>query len=164
MLVLIRAIATLALLGMFASCERMAERKLVGTWRADKDGAVDELAFHADHTLVWWMCPAELSTPQTFVSEGEWHVRRNRIEIDSKLLTSPSPSEHHSLQILQSGEDSLLVKDTKEDSTSRFQRLELPTCAAPPPGSIPIGLEPNIIGTWEVHYHTHCSTAPSNQI
>ena len=150
-----RAIAALALLPLFVSCDRVAERKLVGTWRAEKDGTVDELAFHADHTVVWWMCPAELSTPQTFVSAGEWRVRHNRIDIDSKPLTSAGPPEHHSLHVLETNTDSLLLKDTKEGSTVRLHRLDAPTCVTPKTGAIASDIEQNIVGTWQVHYHTH---------
>src|SRR5881275_598519 len=124
MLVPTRAIAVFLLL---ASCDRAAERKLIGTWRAEKDGAVDEIAFRSDHTLVWWMCPAELSTPQTFVSSGEWRVRSKRIEMDTKLLTSPAPAEHHSLQIVQLTKDSLLAKPPTEPAVE-FQRLDTPSC------------------------------------
>src|SRR5438093_8319951 len=152
MLVLIRALAVLLLL---ASCDRAAERKLIGTWRAEKDGAVDELALRADHTLVWWMCPAELSTPQTFVSSGEWRLRGKHIEIDTKQLTSPPSAEHQSLEILKLSKDLLLVKPTNGANSVEFQRLEVPLCRTAAPGSTPVAVEPNIPGTWQVHYHTH---------
>jgi hypothetical protein len=115
MLVIIRASAVLLLL---ASCDHLAERKLIGTWRTEKDGAVDELASRADHTVVRWMCSAELSIPQTLVSSGEWRLRGNQIEIDSKQLTLPASTEHHSLQILKLSKDSLLVKPANEASRS----------------------------------------------
>jgi hypothetical protein len=155
MLVLTRAIGVMALLGAFASCDWISERKLVGAWRAEKDGAVDEWALHPDHTLIWWMCPAELSTPQTFVSTGKWHVRRNVIEMDTKLLTSPAPPEHHSFQILKLSDDSLLAKQTKEGITVTFHTFDLPTCAIPQRGAALTDIEQNILGVWQVHYHTH---------
>jgi hypothetical protein len=133
----------------------MTERKLVGTWRAEKDGVVDEVALRADHTLIWWMCPAELSTPQTFVSSGEWRVRNKQIEIDSKQITSPAPTTHHSLQILELSKDSLLVKITTEKNTVGFKRLDVPSCPTLANGSTPVAVDPNIVGTWQVHYHTH---------
>ena len=151
MLVFTRAIAALLLL---ANCDRAAERKLIGTWRAEKDGAVDEVVFRADYTLVWWMCPAELSTPQTFVSSGEWQVRSNRIEMDTKLLTSSEPAEHRSLQIVQLTKDSLLAKPPTEPA-GEFQRLDIPSCPTSMSGSSATAIEPNIVGTWQIHYHTH---------
>ncbi len=151
MLVPTRAIAVFLLL---ASCDRVAERKLIGTWRAEKNGAVDEIAFRSDHTLVWWMCPAELSTPQTFVSSGEWRVRSKHIEMDTKVLTSPAPAEHHSLQILELTRDSLLAKPPTEPAV-QFQRLDIPLCRTSTSGSSVTAVEPNIVGTWQVHYHTH---------
>ncbi len=146
MLVLTRAIATVLLL---ASCDH-AERKLIGTWRAEKGGdlgEVDELEFRGDHTLVSWMCPAELSTPQTFVSSGKWRVRGKRIEIDMKQLTSPATAEHHSLQILELSKNSLVVKITDENSTVGFKRLDLPSCPTSANGSTPVAVESNIVGT-----------------
>jgi hypothetical protein len=115
---------------------------------------VDEIAFRSDHTLVRWMCPAELSTPQTFVSSGDWRVRSKRIEIDTKLLTSSAPAEHHSLQIVQLTKDSLLAKPPTEPAVE-FQRLDIPSCRSTAAGSSAIAVEPNIVGTWQVHYHTH---------
>jgi hypothetical protein len=147
MLVHARAIVALLLL---ASCDRAAERKLIGTWRAEKDGEVDEVAFRPDHTLVWWMCPAELSTPQTLVSSGEWRMRSTRIEMDTKLLTSSAPAEHHSLEIVKLTKDSLSVKPALE-----FHRLDVPSCRSAATGSSATAVEPNIVGTWQVHYHTH---------
>jgi len=151
MLVSTRAIAIFLLL---ASCDRAAERKLIGTWRAEKDGAVDEIAFRSDHTLVWWMCPAELSTPQTVVSSGEWHVRSKRIEMDTKVLTSPAPAEHHSLQIVHLTKDSLIAKPPTEPAVE-FQRLDISSCRTSTSGSSATVVEPNIVGTWQAHYHTH---------
>jgi len=148
---LIRALAVLLL---FASCDRGAERRLIATWRSEKDGAVDELALGADHKAVWWMCPEELSTPQTFVSSGKWYLRGKHIEIDWKPLTSGASAEHHSLRILNVSNDALLVKPANEHPV-QFRRLDVPSCGPPAPGSTPVDVEPNIPGTWQVHYHTH---------
>jgi hypothetical protein len=100
------------------------------------------------------MCPAELSTPQTFVSSGEWRVRSKHIEMDTKLLTSPAPAEHHSLQIVKLTRDSLLAKPAAEPEV-QFQRLDAPSCRSAGAASPAIAVEPNIVGTWQVHYHTH---------
>jgi hypothetical protein len=151
MLAVTRAITALLLL---AGCDHAAERKLVGTWRTEKDGAVEELALRADHTLVWWMCPAELSTPQTLVSSGKWNVRGKRIEVESKQLAPPTSAERHSLQILKLDKDLLVVKPTNKGDAIEFQRLDVPSCGTPAPGSMPVDVEPNIAGTWQVHYHT----------
>src|SRR5207249_5181726 len=151
MLVSVRVIATLLLL---ASCDRAAEHKLIGTWRTEKDGGAGEIAFRADHTLVLWDCSAELSTPQTFVSSGEWRLHRNRIDMDTKSLTSPGLSEHRSWQIIKLTNDSLLAKPQDTHPVS-FQRLDVPSCRPSETGSAAIAVEPNIIGTWQVHYHTH---------
>jgi hypothetical protein len=158
MLMPIRAITTLACAILFVSCDRLSERKLVGTWRSQKGGeggAVDELAFRADHTLVWWFVPEELSTPQTFVSAGEWHIHGDRIDIEEKPLTSPSPSKHHEFQIQSVSNNTLLLKHLKEGVVGTFVRLDMPACVGPEPGTAPYPIDPNIIGTWQVHFNTH---------
>jgi hypothetical protein len=153
MLLSIRLVGASACIVLCMGCDRLSEGKLVGTWRSEDENAVDEIAFHRDHTLVCWSCPKkELSTPQTSVSVGEWHIRGNQIEIESKQLTWPTPSQHRSLQIKTITNDSLLLKDPKEP---RFSRLETPECVAAEPAATPYPIEPNIVGTWQIHYNTH---------
>ncbi len=154
-----RAIVALVPLMVLASCGRATEQHLIGAWRFEKDSdvgeEVDELAFRNDHTFISWLCGPELSTPQTFVSTGKWQVRGNRIEFDSNSLTSPGPLEHYSLEILRLSGDSLTVKNAKRDSVLTFRRFDLPTCVAHQASVIPSDIESNIVGVWQVHYHTH---------
>jgi hypothetical protein len=152
----IRLVGASACIVLCAGCNRLSEGKLVGTWRGENENAVDEIAFNHDHTLVWWNCgKKELSTPQTIVSAGEWHIQGNQIDIESKQLTWPTPLQHRKLQIMENSNDRLLLKDLKEATVVTYGRIEAPVCVASEPGATPYPLEPNIVGTWQVHYNTH---------
>jgi len=139
-----------------AGCDRLTESTLAGTWRGEDDSAVDEIAFHPDHTLVWWSCgKKELSTPNTVVSAGGWHIQGNQVEIELKQLTWPTPSQNRTLLIVKMSNDSLLLKDAKASGVMKFLRLDIVACATPRPGATLYPIEPNITGTWQVHYNTH---------
>jgi hypothetical protein len=151
----IRAIAVAACVVSFVSCDRLRDQKVIGTWRAEKDGTVDELAFRPDHTVVWWLCPNEFTTPQTLISAGEWHIHGSQLDVDLKQLNSPGPAQHLTHKIVSVSTDTLLLGNPKEASLLTFHRLEMPACVAPKPGSTPYPIEPNIAGTWQVHFNTH---------
>jgi hypothetical protein len=50
--------------------------------------------------------------------------------------------------------DSLLAKPAAEPPI-QFQRLDVPSCRSAAAGSPAIAVERNIVGTWQMHYHTH---------
>jgi hypothetical protein len=156
---LIRILTPFAVLCAFAGCGKIADGRLFGLWRSeigeDPYTEIDELRLNPDHTFVSWMCPAELTTPQTFVYGGEWHVRGNHIEMDSRLLNKEALPEHRSFQVLPSKDDELLVKNMDDGKTFRFHRFNLPRCTTSSAQSDPVEIDRNIVGSWDVHYHTH---------
>jgi hypothetical protein len=156
---LIRILTPFAVLCAFAGCGKIADGRLFGLWRSeigeDPYTEIDELRLNPDHTFFSWMCPAELTTPQTFVYGGEWHVRGNHIEMDSRLLNKEALPEHRSFQVLPSKDDELLVKNMDDGKTFRFHRFNLPRCTTSSAQSDPVEIDRNIVGSWDVHYHTH---------
>ncbi len=89
------------------------------------------------------------------MSSGEWHINRNQIDVATKQLTWPAPLEHRLLQIEKITRDALLLKTPSSASAVKFIRLETPACAASAASAIPSQIEPNILGSWQVHYNTH---------
>jgi hypothetical protein len=136
------------------SCQRINEGQLIGAWRGEKDGAVDELLFNPDHSLILWSCPAELTTPQAFVYTGTWRTRWNRIEIDSKSLTTIGLSRHLSFRVLEL-KDALVVENKNENAVFRLMKFDLPVCGSLAPERTTKLDEPSFVGKWRVHFHTH---------
>src|ERR1022692_1381846 len=147
MLTLGRIVAASLCVSVLASCDRSIDAKLVGNWRGEDENTVEEIAFHPDHTLVWWSCSKkELSTPNTIVSSGEWHTNRKQIDVATKQLTWPTPLEHRLLQIDKISNDALSLKTPSSASAVKFTRLETPACAATADSATPPQIESDILG------------------
>src|SRR5438477_6361839 len=77
-----------------ASCSRVADSKLVGTWRHEDEEGTDEVTLGADHSYRSVRTfKQEFVTPSVIEEIGSWHVKRDRLNIESTVTWSKDRSQ-----------------------------------------------------------------------
>jgi hypothetical protein len=109
---------------VLTGCGHATDSKLVGWWRwKDCDDAGD-VVYRADHTFTsrqWGV--TYIHQPPMLVDAGEWHVRGDRLVLDSKRDTLPPEARHIELPFSFFGPETLLVRAT-DGRLSTFERVK----------------------------------------
>jgi hypothetical protein len=143
--------ATLLLLG----CTRVTKERLIGTWRAEVDEGVTEMAFRGDGTYTEWsQSKTVLHTPGVIVESGAWNLTGRELEMNPKTTNSVEVGDPTKLTIDWLGDTKLVWKTSTGTSHISARRLNLPQCSGRVVPSA-ISIEETIVGTWRVHYRTH---------
>lgn len=142
---------------LVAGCNRFTEAQLVGTWRAENEDAINEIALYGDHTFrELFTSLKEFTTPSPIEETGTWRVERNQLKLDSTVTWS---KERRQLkyQLLQITKDTLHMKYLEGNGTAgTWMRLDEPSCASLSALTTQHSLrEDDLIGVWQVHFHTH---------
>ena len=65
-----------------AGCNRITEAKLAGTWRAEDDETVNEIACRRDHSFTSWTSwKNELTTPSVGIGAGDWKLQDRQLVV-----------------------------------------------------------------------------------
>lgn len=63
-------------------CNRITEAKLLGTWRAEDDETVNEIACRRDHSFTSWTSwKNELTTPSVAIGAGDWQLQDRQLVV-----------------------------------------------------------------------------------
>jgi hypothetical protein len=142
-------------LPLFAGCKRFTEAKLFGSWRAEDESSVDELAFHRDHTFTdWFQSKTELHTPGVIIEQGEWQLDWNQIALNPKMTNSVEPRKPFKLAIVKISRNTLITKTSDSAQYVTAKRLPVPACT-PSTLNENFAIDAGLVGTWQTHYRTH---------
>jgi hypothetical protein len=146
------AVSTVILSG----CTRFSESSLLGTWRAEDDAEVEEMACHSDHTFTSWVdIKNALTTPGCLIATGEWHLKGRQLVVHftSHVAVDSWEAEDRrtSFELLRVGADSMLAKEPDGKAIRNFKRISDDTVVASMKRA---PVDADFIGTWRIHYHT----------
>src|SRR5438270_6900656 len=148
--------ATVTVTALFlAGCNRLTESRFVGTWRAETDKAIDEIALDSDHTYRHLLSSkVESTTPSPIEETGKWQVKDGQLHLDGTVTWAKQPM-HTPLRLLKLSTDELVVRGSEARADTTFMRLHLPTCPESAGHRQENLIEKDLLGTWRIHYNTH---------
>ncbi len=138
-------------------CNRITEAKLAGTWRAEDDETVNEIACRRDHTFTSWTSRKnELTTPGVAIGAGDWKLQDRQLVVHfTKYVpvdTWADEDKQIMYKIVNIRNDALLMKNFDGSKVLTYKRL-LPDYVLSPMKGIPN--DADFVGTWKMHYNTH---------
>jgi hypothetical protein len=147
------AVCTVTLVG----CNRFTEAKLLGTWRAEGDETVEEMACRKDHSFTSWTSSKnELTTPSVGIAAGDWQLQGHELAVHfTKYVpvnTWADEDRQIRFTIVQIRNDALLMKNFDGSKVITYKRLSH-YCALAPIKRAPN--DADFVGTWQIHYNTH---------
>jgi hypothetical protein len=97
-------------------CNRITEAKLLGTWRAEEDETVNEIACRRDHSFTSWTSwKNELTTPSVAIGAGDWKLQNRQLVVHfTKYVpvdTWADEDKEIRFRIVKIGNDALLMKN-----------------------------------------------------
>jgi len=157
MLAATRILALAVCAVMLIGCNRVTEVKLLGTWRAEDDQTVEEMACRKDHSFTSWTSwKNELTTPSVGIGAGDWQLQGHELVVHfTKYVpvdTWANEDKQIRFTIVKIRNDALLMKNFDGSKVLTYKRL-LPdyvlTLIQRPPS------DADFVGTWQIHYNTH---------
>jgi hypothetical protein len=147
------AVCAMALTG----CNRITEAKLLGTWRAEDEETVNEIACQRDHSFTSWTSwKNELTTPSVAIGAGDWKLHGHKLVVHfTRTVEVDSWSKEDkfiSFPIVDIRGDALRMKNFDGSKILTYHRLSPDYVLAP------MKRAPNdadFVGTWHIHYNTH---------
>jgi hypothetical protein len=138
-------------------CNRLTEAKLLGTWRAEDDETVNEIACRRDHSFTSWTSwKNELTTPSVAIDAGDWKLEDGQLLVHfTKYVpvdTWADEDKEIGFRIVKTGNDALLMKNFDGSKVLTYKRL-LPDLVLTPIKRPP--RDADFIGAWQIHFNTH---------
>jgi hypothetical protein len=157
MLLAFRIVAVGCCVAIFAGCNRLTEAKLLGTWRAEDDQTVEEIACRKDHSFTAWTSwKNELTTPSVAIGAGDWQLQGHELVVHFTkgvpVDTWSNEDKHIRFTIVKLGNDALLMKNFDGSKVVTYKRLSPDYTLAPMKHAPNDG---DFVGTWHIHYNTH---------
>jgi hypothetical protein len=111
-----------------AGCNRLTEAKLLGTWRAEDDQTVEEMACRKDHSFTsWTSLKNELTTPSVAIGAGDWQLKGHELVVHfTKYVpvdTWADEDKQIRFTIVKIRNDALLMKNFEGSKVLIFKRL-----------------------------------------
>src|SRR4051794_25676460 len=117
MLVLPRVVGLATWSLTLASCGPLVDANLIGTWRAEDQSSIREIAFRPDHgfTTYYRYKPAAdelaaLTNPSLPECTGEWQLRGNRLSMAFQKTNGAQLPISASLVVVKLGTTDLVLK------------------------------------------------------
>jgi hypothetical protein len=150
--IFVLAVCAMALTG----CNRIGEAKLLGTWRAEDDQTIEEMACRKDHSFTSWTnWKNELTTPSVAIGAGDWRLQDRELVVHfTKYVpvdTCADEDKQIRFTIVKIDNDALLTKNSDGSKVLTYKRL-LPDCVLPPIKRAPNDID--FVGTWQIHFNT----------
>jgi hypothetical protein len=133
---------------LLASCNRLSDAKLIGTWRTENDDGTEEIFLKSDHTFrTLETFKKELVTPGVIEELEQWHVEGDQLKFDGTVTWSKRRSQA-TMRLVQITRDTLVVRRPDARINESYKRLYLPLCAESLVGSKYGFSEKGLVGTW----------------
>jgi hypothetical protein len=156
MLAASRVFVVVACVMILTGCDRVTDAKLFGTWRAEDDETIQEIACRRDHIFTSWTdAKNALTTPSCLISSGDWHLQRQQLVVHFTKHVAVDSWEDENTQntftLLKVAGDTLMMKNFDGSKVLTYHRLSPDYVLAPMKRALN---DDDLIGTWRIHYHT----------